>query len=122
MLALLGAAFAVYLLAALIAARWAPSRGQLGMIAGAALLYRLILLPTPPIQEVDIYRYLWDGIVVSQGINPFRFPPHTVGKARLGEVRDPQLAAWCKCATPIRISVRCWHGFTTRSCPASIRR
>ena len=92
-LALLGAAFAVYLLAALIAARWAPSRGQLGMIAGAALLYRLILLPTPPIQEVDIYRYLWDGIVVSQGINPFRFPPQTVREARLGEVRDPQLAS-----------------------------
>jgi hypothetical protein len=93
MLALLGAAFAVYVLAALIAARWAPSRGQLGMIAGAAVLYRLILLPTPPIQEVDIYRYLWDGIVVTQGINPFRFPPHTVREAWLGNVRDPQLAS-----------------------------
>ena len=93
MVALLGAAFAVYLLASLIAARWAPSRGQLGMIAGAALLYRLILLPTPPIQEVDIYRYLWDGIVVSQGINPFRFPPQAVREARLDEVRDPRLAS-----------------------------
>jgi len=93
MVALLGAAFAVYLLASLIAARWAPSRGQLGMIAGAALLYRLILLPTPPIQEVDIYRYLWDGIVVSQGINPFRFPPQAVREARLDAVRDPRLAS-----------------------------
>ncbi len=90
--ALLGAAFAVYLLAALIAARWAPSRGQLVLIAGAALLYRLILLPTPPIQEVDIYRYLWDGIVVSHGINPFCYPPQAVREARLGEVGDPQLA------------------------------
>ena len=92
MLALLGAAFAVYLLAALIAARWAPSRGQLGLIAGAALLYRLILLPTPPIQEVDIYRYLWDGIVVSQGINPFRFPPQAVREARLRRRARPRLA------------------------------
>ena len=92
MLALLGAAFAVYVLAALIAARWAPSRGQLGLIAGAALAYRLILLPTAPIQEVDIYRYLWDGIVVSQGINPFRFPPQVVREARFAEVRDRQLA------------------------------
>jgi hypothetical protein len=93
MLALLGAAFAVYMLAALFAARWAPSRGQLSMIAGAAVLYRLILLPTPPIQEVDIYRYLWDGIVVSQGINPFRFPPQVVRDAWPGGVRDPQLAS-----------------------------
>lgn len=92
LVALLGTAFTVYLLAALIAARWAPSRGQLGMIAGAAVLYRLILLPTAPIQEVDIYRYLWDGIVVNQGINPFRFPPQVVCEAGLDEVRDQRLA------------------------------
>jgi hypothetical protein len=92
LLALLGAAFAVYLLAASIAARWAPTRGQLGLIAAAALLYRLILLPTPPIQEVDIYRYLWDGIVVSQGVNPFRFAPLAVWVAPSQGVRDRQLA------------------------------
>lgn len=89
---LLAAAFAVYLLAASIAARRAVSRGQLGWIAGAALAYRLILLPTTPIQEIDIYRYLWDGIVVNQGVNPFRFPPQVVREARFEDTADRQLA------------------------------
>ena len=92
MLGLLGAAFAVYLVAALFAARRTPTRGQLGLIAAAALLYRLILLPTYPIQEVDIYRYLWDGIVVCQGVNPFRFPPQLACDTRLDQATDPQLA------------------------------
>jgi len=89
---LFGAAFAVYLLAAIIAARRPVGRAQLGWIAGAAIAYRLILLPTAPIQEVDIYRYLWDGIVVSQGINPFRFPPRMVREARFADATDRQLA------------------------------
>lgn len=92
MLGLLGAAFAVYLVAAWFAARRTPTRGQLGLIVAAALLYRLILLPTYPVQEVDIYRYLWDGIVVCQGVNPFRFPPQLARDTRLDQVTDPQLA------------------------------
>jgi len=91
MLGLLAAAFVVYLLAAWLAARRTPTRGQLGLIAAAGLLYRLILLPTHPIQEVDIYRYLWDGIVVCQGVNPFRFPPQLARDTRLDDASDPQL-------------------------------
>ena len=36
---------------------------------------RVILIGSTPIQEVDIYRYIWDGIVATQGISPFRYPP-----------------------------------------------
>lgn len=36
---------------------------------------RLILIGSTPIQEVDIYRYIWDGIVVTHGISPFCYPP-----------------------------------------------
>lgn len=43
-----------------------------------AILYRVILLPSLPIQEIDIYRYLWDGAVVADGGNPYRFSPHQV--------------------------------------------
>lgn len=90
--ALLGAAFAVYLLSVFLAARCPLRRGQLAFLIGAAIAYRLILLPSIPIQEVDIYRYLWDGSVVCQGVNPFRYPPRVVAVARREQVRDERLA------------------------------
>jgi len=53
-----------------------PDSWRLGWrIVLVALAMRVILIGSTPIQEVDIYRYMWDGIVVTQGISPFRFPP-----------------------------------------------
>ena len=40
-----------------------------------SILFRLVLLFSVPIQEVDFYRYLWDGRVLWQGLNPYRFAP-----------------------------------------------
>lgn len=45
------------------------------MVLGFGLLFRLILLGSNPIQEIDYYRYLWDGQVLANGINPFRYSP-----------------------------------------------
>ncbi|MEO1526751.1 MAG: hypothetical protein AAFX06_15050 [Planctomycetota bacterium] len=50
------------------------------LLLGVSL--RLIFLFTPPIQEIDLYRYLWDGAVVCEGISPYRFSP-----AQLREVQ-----------------------------------
>ncbi len=71
-----------------------------------AIIFRIILLPSEPIQEVDIYRYLWDGAVLSQGVSPFRYSPNQVQQAltsaalpldlaKLVETRDnsPELAS-----------------------------
>lgn len=44
----------------------------------AAVLFRITLLPSWPIQEVDIYRYLWDGAVTAEGGNPYRFSPQQI--------------------------------------------
>jgi hypothetical protein len=53
-----------------------PDSRNLGWrIALVAFAMRLILIGSTPIQEVDIYRYIWDGIVATQGISPFRYPP-----------------------------------------------
>lgn len=38
-----------------------------------ALLFRMALLWSQPIQELDLYRYLWDGRVLAVGINPYRY-------------------------------------------------
>lgn len=57
------------------------------------LLFRLILLPSHPIQEVDIYRYLWDGAVGASGHNPYRFSPKQVLEAPQADDNDLELQA-----------------------------
>ena len=47
-----------------------------------AVLFRLVLWWSQPIQELDLYRYLWDGRVLAAGINPYRYSPAQVEAAR----------------------------------------
>lgn len=41
----------------------------------AGLAARVILLPLHPFTSNDIERYLWDGAVALQGLDPYRLPP-----------------------------------------------
>ena len=50
----------------------------MGLIVLTSILFRVVLLFSVPIQEVDIYRYLWDGAVSTAGVSPFRFSPEQV--------------------------------------------
>lgn len=52
----------------------AAARRAVFVILGAAAAMRLMMLPWPPL-STDIYRYVWDGRVTAQGINPFRYLP-----------------------------------------------
>jgi len=90
-LVLFGTAFAIYALAIRIATRSENKRPLLGIIIVAAVAFRLILLWSVPIQEVDIYRYIWDGAVANQGISPFRYPPAAALVADPTYSPDPQL-------------------------------
>lgn len=45
------------------------------MILGFAALFRFLLLPQTPWLSNDIYRYLWDGQLLGQGLNPYAMPP-----------------------------------------------
>jgi len=58
-------------------------RGVLRIVLLFAVVDRLVLLPSQPILEVDFYRYLWDGRVMLNGFNPYRFSPW--------QVRDPDV-------------------------------
>lgn len=40
-----------------------------------AVVFRVTLLLTDPSLSDDIYRYLWDGRVFGEGINPYCYPP-----------------------------------------------
>ena len=62
----------------LIFRRQANSAKSLSVIVGWAIVFRIILLFSLPIQEVDLYRYIWDGVVTAQGISPFKFSPEEI--------------------------------------------
>jgi hypothetical protein len=40
-----------------------------------AVCARLILLPSQPLFDDDIHRYIWDGRVMSYGVNPYAYAP-----------------------------------------------
>jgi len=42
---------------------------------GAALALRLLWLPAQPALSDDVYRFRWDGLLVANGVNPFRYRP-----------------------------------------------
>lgn len=67
--------FALHLWSLAILLKSPDSRSLGWRIVLVALAMRVILIGSTPIQEVDIYRYIWDGIVATQGISPFRYPP-----------------------------------------------
>jgi hypothetical protein len=79
-LGLFGLATAGYWLALsrLVSDAAGNDRGRLRLVLGFALLFRLLLLGSSPIQEIDYYRYLWDGQVLAHGLNPFRYSPARV--------------------------------------------
>lgn len=55
------------------------------LVIAAALLARALLLPLPFLTSTDAYRFLWDGRVQAEGVNPYRHPPRA---AELNDLRD----------------------------------
>ncbi len=56
---------------------------ELGIIFGAAIVFRAILLPLPPGLSPDSWRYLWDARVTLLGYSPYVYPPNTKAFAPL---------------------------------------
>ena len=72
--------FAFLFLLAMTGAWWvfrskADDTTALGLIIGFALLFRLLLLPTPPVLSSDIFRYIWDARIQASGLNPYLSRP-----------------------------------------------
>ncbi|GIW92926.1 MAG: hypothetical protein KatS3mg110_0967 [Pirellulaceae bacterium] len=80
---LLAGCFLIYCFSLSIACRIPSHTGLAVRIILAAAAFRGILLPSVPIQEIDIYRYIWDGAVASQGLSPYRFSPAEVQAAAI---------------------------------------
>lgn len=65
-----------------------PSRDFLIFVVLFSLAFRLVQLSSPPFQEIDCYRYLWDGTVVANGYSPYKYSPRQILNA---EVDEPEL-------------------------------
>jgi len=61
---------------------------SLFVLLSFALLFRLTVLPSPPYESEDVYRYLWDARVASSGVSPFQYPPEA---PELEKLRDSEL-------------------------------
>lgn len=55
-------------------------RRVLKLIFCGAVLFRLTLVPFPPILETDLHRYVWDGAVSGSHVNPFKYAPVEISK------------------------------------------
>ena len=54
------------------------SKGNFLTLAGIGILFRLIFIVAIPNLSQDFYRFLWDGRLLIQGINPYLFTPDQV--------------------------------------------
>ncbi len=89
-----GAAFLCYVAAALSTNRGSPP--PLLLLWGIGIVARLALLPLAPELSDDIYRYLWDGHVLLEGVNPYAHPPDGEALAAIrtewhGEINHPHI-------------------------------
>ena len=59
-----------------LGAVWVNERTRLPMlwIWGAAVVFRLILLTTDPSLSDDVYRYIWEGNLLTEGVSPYQAP------------------------------------------------
>lgn len=70
-----GLSTAVYLLTVLLVTRRPAPRGAVWIVLLIAAAMRLPLIVAPAFLSTDVNRYVWDGRVQAQGINPYRYLP-----------------------------------------------
>ncbi len=51
------------------------SKGRFWLLAGFGILFRLLFIGSIPNLSQDFYRFLWDGRLLLQGINPYLLTP-----------------------------------------------
>ena len=58
------------------------------VIIAIGIIYRLSLMPVQPIASGDVYMYIWEGKVLAEGYNPYRYAP---ADTVLRHLRSPKL-------------------------------
>ncbi|MBI4383621.1 MAG: hypothetical protein HY579_06265 [Nitrospinae bacterium] len=89
-LALYFALFGLYAGAVAWVVRNPRDRPSFWVILLLGLLFRAVILPSQQIQEDDVYRYLWDGKVFANGINPYEYAPKQATDFKPLKIREPE--------------------------------
>lgn len=59
-------------------------------MAGVGVVFRLLFLPAIPNLSQDFYRFLWDGRLLVQGVNPYLFTPEQFLGGTVNALRQAQ--------------------------------
>jgi hypothetical protein len=83
----------LYLIGVFLVIKMLPNEKTLWRLAGIiiflAIIFRLgLIAPDPVVLSKDMYRYIWDGRVQQNGINPYLYPP---GADELENMRDDKI-------------------------------
>ena len=82
--------WALYCFTLFFVRKYPNNKRNFWMIIVFGLLFRIIILPSQQIQEDDVYRYLWDGKVFANGINPFEYAPSEVNNFKAFRIQNPE--------------------------------
>ena len=65
-----------------------PTPVFIAVLIASAVLRFIFIGSEPEVLSDDVYRYLWDGKVQTEGINPYRYPP---ASGELSHLRDKEV-------------------------------
>ena len=54
---------------------------SLKKILGLGILFRLIFFVSTPLLSQDFFRFIWDGMLISNGMNPYEFTPNILNQS-----------------------------------------
>lgn len=90
-LILYAALFVLYAMGVAVAFRSKLPTKAIKFIWLYGLLARVIFVPSVPILEIDIYRYMWDGAACRIGVDPYAYSPLEVEQADARQTLPPDL-------------------------------
>lgn len=67
------------------------SKWDFKLLIGVALLFRLVFLFAIPNLSQDFYRFIWDGRMIVEGLNPYLFTPESfisIGKYPIAQAQE----------------------------------
>ena len=70
----------VFVLSFVVGSKILNDKKIIWLIILSGFAARIILIPSQPVLEDDYNRYIWDGAVVANGINPYKYSPLEIGK------------------------------------------
>ena len=67
------------------------NKNRFWFLAGLALVFRLIFIGATPNLSQDFYRFIWDGRLLAEGINPFLSTPKNLLEENFSAIAQTQI-------------------------------